>query len=181
MDAPRGAQPAPAALKAVVAELDLHSESLGWDQVPAIYALVDTAELAAVEPALAAQLGLPQDIVPGSLTPVEQEPLDGQPLDESLARISWPESVRGCALVHEVLVLPPGAEDDMPEGADPLEWAGAHDGPREMRMTVAVLRDGATAAALRIRPVPGEPDEGTAFGDDLAPNLSRALLSTLED
>jgi hypothetical protein len=29
MDAPRGAQPAPAALKAVVAELDMHSETVG--------------------------------------------------------------------------------------------------------------------------------------------------------
>lgn len=181
MDAPRGAQPAPAALKAVVAELDMHSETVGWDQGPAIYALVDTAELAAMEPALAAQLGLPQDVPPGSLTPVEQDALDDRPLDEALARISWPESVRGCALVHEVLVLPPGAEDDMPEGADPLEWAGKHEGRREMRMTVAVQRGGATAVALRFRPVPGEPDEGTAFGDDLAPNLSRALLSTLDD
>ena len=181
MDTPRAAQPAPPALRAVVAELDLHAETLGWDRPPALYALVDTAELAAQEPALAAQLGLPADIPPGSLTPVEQEALGDKPLDESLARISWPPAVAGCALVHEVLVLPPGAEDDMPAGADPVRWADEHEGRREVRMTVAVLRGGARASALRVR-TPGGPSEpNTAFEDDLAPNLSRALLATLDD
>jgi hypothetical protein len=89
--------------------------------------------------------------------------------------------VRGCALVHEVVVLPPGAEDDMPDGADAVEWAAAHDGRREVRMTVAVLRGGARAGALRLRPEEGAGSGETAFGEDVAPNLSRALLSTLED
>jgi hypothetical protein len=182
MDASRAAPSAPAALKAVVAELELHSENLGWDRPPALYALVDTAELAAAEPGLAERLGLVEEqILPGSLTPVEQEPLGDRPLDEALASITWPGAVRGCALVHEVLVLPPGAEDGMPADADPVEWADGHDGRQEMRMTVAVLRGGARASALRLRSAPGEDARETAFGDDLAPNLSRALLSTLDD
>jgi hypothetical protein len=182
MDTPRAAQPAPAVLKAVVAELDLHSENLGWDQPPTLYALVDTADLAAAEPALATQLGLtPEGIVPGSLTPVEQEGLGDKPLDEALAGITWPGSVRGCALVHEVLVLPPGADDEIPDGVDAAEWAAEHDERREVRMTVAVLRGGARAGALRLRPGDDSAKAETAFGDDVAPNLSHALLATLED
>jgi hypothetical protein len=166
--------PAPAALKAVVAELELHASAAGWDRPPTMYALVDTAELAAAEP----QLGLAADA--GGLTPVEQEPLGDRPLDEALARIAWPPAVVGCALVQEVLVLPQDAEEARPAGADAVEWAQEHGDRREVRMTVAVLRDGARAAALRVRPAPGEPDTDPAFGEDLAPNLAKALLATFE-
>src|SRR5688572_17640283 len=102
MNSPRAAAPAPAALKAVVAELELHADAAGWDRPPTLYALVDTSELVAAEPALAAQLGLTPGS--GSLTPVEQESFGEAPLDEALARIAWPPEVSGCALVHEVLV-----------------------------------------------------------------------------
>jgi hypothetical protein len=179
MDTPSAAS-APASLKAVVAELELHADATGWDRPPTLYALVDTAELVAAEPALATQLGLSSNTVPpGSLTPIEQESLGDRPLDEALARIAWPETVIGCALVHEVLVLPPGAEDEQPAGADPVEWASGHAERREVRMTVAVLRDGSRAAALRIRPTGAEDRAEAAFGEDLAPNLAEALLATL--
>lgn len=176
MDTP----PAPAALKAVVAELELHADANGWDRPPTLYALVDTAELVAAEPSLGAQLGLtPESVTPGSLTPVEQESLGDRPLDEALARIAWPDAVIGCALVHEVLVLPPDAEQQRPDSADPVAWAAGHAEKREVRMTVAVLRDGARAAALRVRPTSAEDRAEAAFGDDLAPNLAEALLATL--
>jgi hypothetical protein len=165
-------RPAPASLKAVVAELELHASASGWDRPPTLYALVDTAELAAAEP----QLGLAPES--GGLTPVEQEGLGDGPLDEALARIAWPPAVVGCAIVHEVLVLPPAAEDARPTGADDLSWAQGHAERREVRMTVAVLQDGARAAALRVRPAPGEPETDPAFGEDLAPNLAKALLGT---
>ncbi len=172
--------PAPAALKAVVAELELHADAGGWNRPPTLYALVDTAELVAAEPTLGAQLGLtPETITPGTLTPVEQESLGDRPLDEALARIAWPDAVLGCALVHEVLVLPPDAESDRPSDADPVAWAAGHADKREVRMTVAVLRDGARAAALRVRPENGDDNSEAAFGEDLAPNLAEALLATL--
>jgi len=181
MDTQPPAAPAPAALKAVVAELELHADAAGWDRPPMLYALVDTAELVAAEPSLADQLGLtPETITPGTLTPIEQEPLGDKPLDEALARIAWPEAVLGCALVQEVLVLPPGAEQRQPDGADPVAWAADHAERREVRMTVAVLRSGARAAALRIRPTGPEDRAEAAFGEDLAPNLAAALLATLE-
>ena len=172
--------PAPAVLKAVVAELELHADAGGWDRPPTLYALVDTAELVAAEPALGAQLGLtPETITPGSLTPVEQKSLGDRPLDEALARIAWPEAVLGCALVHEVLVLPPEAEGDRPADVDPVAWAAEHSDKREVRMTVAVLRDGARAAALRVRPTGNDDVTEPAFGEDLAPNLADALVATL--
>ena len=172
--------PAPAVLKAVVAELELHAEENGWNRPPTLYALVDTAELVAAEPALGAQLGLtPDTVTPGTITPIEQESLGDRPLDEALARIAWPETVLGCALVQEVLVLPPDAEESRPDGADPVDWASGHADKREVRMTVAVLRDGARAAALRVRPTGEEERAEAAFGENLAPNLAEALVATL--
>jgi hypothetical protein len=180
MDTPPPAGSAPAALKAVVAELELHADATGWDRPPTLYALVDTAELIAAEPTLATQLGLtPETVTPGTLTPVEQEPLGDLPLDEALARIAWPETVLGCALVQEVVVLPPGAEKEQPDGVDPMAWASGHAERREVRMTVAVLRDGARAAALRLRPTGPDDKAEAAFGENLAPNLAEALLATL--
>lgn len=171
----------PTPLRAVVVELERHAQRAGWDRPPALYALVDTAELVAAEPALAGSLGIAAgELAPGSLTPVEQEPLGDRPLDEALARIAWPHEVRGCALVHEVLVIPPQAEADRPDGADPVTWAAGHAERREVRMVVGVLRDGTTAGALRVRPADGEGPGEVAYGDDLAPNLAGALLSTLE-
>lgn len=194
------APPAPPALKAVVAELELHAAATGWDRPPTLYALVDTAELAVAEPGL----GLDPNALPGSLTPIEQESIADRPLDEALARIAWPDAVRGCALVHEVLVLPSDAEQARPAEIDPVEWAAGHAERREVRMTVAVLREGARAAALRVRPAgttppgitpagtkpagqtdqpsdqDGDEETGTAFGEDLAPNLANALLATFD-
>jgi hypothetical protein len=63
------------ALAAAVLELEKHHSGTGWDQPAGLYALVDTAELVAHEPALAAMLGLDESRERGSLTPIEQEGL----------------------------------------------------------------------------------------------------------
>lgn len=176
----RPSRPIPPALLAVVTELEQHANAQGWDRPVSLYALVDTAELVEAEPALATQLGLtPDTIDPGSLTPVEQESLGDRPLDEALARIEWPPTVLGCALVQEILVLPPTAESARPDGFDEVEWASRHVDRREVRLTVAVLRDGSRGCALRVRPVNGAPDTDVAYGEDLAPNLTEALFGTL--
>ncbi|HEY9472301.1 MAG TPA: PPA1309 family protein, partial [Mycobacteriales bacterium] len=113
-----------APLENIAAEVERHVGSTGWDQPPQIFALVDTAELLRTQPGLADSVGAGIDVMPdGSLTPVEQEPLPDAPLDETLGRIAWPEGVRGCALVHEIVVLPPGAEEAMPADADAAEYA----------------------------------------------------------
>jgi hypothetical protein len=159
----------------------------GWNRRPVLFALADTAEFLLAEPGLAGQLGIdPGNVPPGSLTPIEQEGLGDEPLDEALAQVSWPESVAGCALVYEALVLPPSAEAARPEGVDEADWAAQHPDRREVRMAVGVLRDGRTEGMLRIRPLAGEGDElDPANGDvisasDLAPGLAAALRSTLD-
>jgi hypothetical protein len=177
--------PAPPLTDALV-EVERHVGAGGWDQPPQIFALVATAELVAAEPELAASMGLPVDAVPaGALTPIEQEPLTAGPLDEALAQILWPAEVCGCCLVHEVVLLPPDAEAEMPTVPDPLAYAARHPQRREARVVVAVLRDGSRATAVRFRsdgspdPGPIKVEEELLVGEDLAPNLSEALLATL--
>ncbi len=111
-------------------------------------------------------------------TPVEQDALPDRPLDEALAGIMWPDGVLGCALVHEVLVLPPDAEQARPLGADADRWAREHPDRREVRLAVAVLADGTSASAVRLRAPQDRPDE-LLYGQDLAPHLRDALLGTL--
>jgi hypothetical protein len=174
-------------LRVVVGEVERHVAETGWDRPAALFALADTAEFLRAEPGLAQQLGQdPADVAPGSLTPIEQEGLDAEDLEGALAQISWPESVAGCALVYEALVLPPSAEADRPDDVDPAEWAAGHPERREVRMAVGVLRDGRAEGMLRIRPLAGEDDaDDPAGGDvisapDLAPGVADALRATLE-
>jgi hypothetical protein len=81
----------------------------------------------------------------------------------ALARIAWPPPVAGCALGQEILIVPPSGDQASER--------------REARLVVAVLRDGTSAAVLRLRGA----DDDLLTGPDLAPNLVRALLTTLED
>lgn len=162
-------------LETVAAEVEAHVAQSGWDTRPALFALVRADRFAADEPQLAAQLGL--DATAGGLTPVEQEALPDSPLDETLARIAWPEGVAGCALSQEIVLLPPEAEDEV--GADPV-GAAAHPARREARLVAAVLRDGTSAVVLRLREAAGAEPEELLTGPDLAPNLVAALLATFD-
>jgi hypothetical protein len=178
-------------LENVAAEIERHVGATGWDQPPQIFALVDTAELLRAQPGLTGEVGGETTAVPaGSLTPVEQEPLPDAPLDETLGRIAWPEGVRGCALVHEIVVLPPGAEEEMPADADAAEYAARHPDRREARLAVAVLRDGTRASVVRVRGNAGtggmdrpdgmdDTEDSVLTAPDIAPNLAEALLATL--
>lgn len=165
-------------------EVEQHVAEGGWDQPPLLFALVDTAELLRREPTLVGSLGMtPGSAPPGSLTPVQQDGLIEGPLDEVLAGIAWPPDVLGCALVSEVVVLPPSAEDEEP-GEDLESWAAGHPLRREVRLAVGVLRDGGRACALRLRAADtdsGDTDSGDDIlqGPDLAPRLVEALLATL--
>lgn len=161
-------------LEAALAEIEAHVHAAGWDRPPILFALVRAGRLVADEPDMARRLGL--DVVTAeTLTPVEQESLPDGPLDEILAGIAWPATVEGCALSQEIVVLPPSAED-----VDTAEEAAAHPERREARIVVGVLRDGSSAALLRLRPVGGG-EEDVLTGPDLAPNLVQALLATLAE
>lgn len=170
-------------LEQALLEIEEHAGRGGWDRPPQLFALVETSDLVRREPQLAVALGVEEAaITSGSLTPVEQDPLPDGPLDEALGRVAWPEAVAGCALVQEVVALPPDAEGSLPESADQIEYAAAHPMRQELRLIVGVLRDGATAAAARLRADDTADDaaEGELVMDaNLAPRLSDALLATL--
>ncbi|MFE1291548.1 PPA1309 family protein [Streptomyces sp. NPDC058751] len=170
-------------LTRAVLEIDEYASGLGWDQPARLFALVDTARLRAKEPGLAAQLGLEHEQETSGLTPVEQEEIpSGKPLDEFLGTIAWPDAVVGCALTVERLMLPPSAENSVPEGLSGkklTQWVAAHPDRQEVRMTVGVLRDGTRDSALRLR----EKDAATEVltGAGLVPGLADALSATFAD
>ncbi|GAA3836853.1 PPA1309 family protein [Streptomyces chiangmaiensis] len=171
-------------LTRAVLEIDEYASSLGWDQPARLFALVDTTRLRAQEPLLAAQLGLDDESgATSGLTPVEQDEIPAdRPLDEFLGTIAWPDAVAGCALTVERLMLPPSAEGSVPEGLSEKQlanWVAGHPERQEVRMTVAVLRDGTRESALRLR----EKDSPTEVltGPDLVPGLAEALSATFEE
>jgi len=146
------------ALESAAAEIEAHVGAAGWDQHPALFALVRSARFATDEPETAARLGI-ADALGDALVPIEQDALPDEPLDEALAGIQWPEAVEGCALAQEII------------------FASSLDDPdrREARLVVAVQRDGSSASLLRLR---DQPDD-LLTGSELAPNLVQALLATL--
>ncbi|GAB2725437.1 PPA1309 family protein [Streptomyces bullii] len=170
-------------LTRAVLEIDEYVSGLGWDQPARLFALVDTARLRAEQPSLADRLGLQGESETSGLTPIEQDEVPtGKPLDEFLGTIAWPDAVAGCALTVERLMLPPSAEAQVPQSLDEAalsRWVAEHPDRQEVRMTVAVLRDGSRESALRLR----EKDSPTEVltGSDLVPGLAEALAATLAE
>ncbi|MFI1099081.1 PPA1309 family protein [Streptomyces melanogenes] len=180
---PSGPPMAASPLTRAVLEIDEYASGLGWDQPARLFALVDTAKLRNQEPGLAAQLGLDQGDAAAPLTPIEQDEIPaGQALDQFLGTIAWPDAVVGCALTVERLMLPPSAETSVPEGLNDKQlakWVAKHPDRQEVRMTVAVLRDGARESAVRLR----EKDSPTEVltGAGLVPGLAEALAATFAE
>jgi hypothetical protein len=166
-------------LQAVVRELEAHAADAGWDRPERLFALVHTAELLSREPHLADALGV-EDAEPRGLTPVEQEALPpGVSLEDVLAEIVWPGEVAGCAAIAERLVLPPEADDQIPD--DPAEaqaFAAAHPGREEVRIVAAALRGGDSACAVRLRS--HDDADSVLTSPDLVPGLLTLLHATLD-
>lgn len=169
------------ALAAAVLEIESHVAQAGWDQPARLYALVDTAELVAQEPALAAAMSIDGPGDDGSFTPIEQDGLPpGQALEEALQTIAWPDSVSGCAAVIERLVLPPGADDELPDDPTAAElFAREHPDRQEVRMVAGVTRAGASYCALRLRA--HDDEQSVVDGTELVPGLLELLHATLHD
>jgi hypothetical protein len=167
------------ALAAAVLEIESHIADGGWDQPGRLFALVDTAALVRREPALASAMGLDDASAAGSLTPVEQEQLPPDRFESSLASIAWGPEVSGCAAVVERLVLPPEADESIPdEPAAAAAYASEHPERQEVRMVVGVTRAGASYCALRLRA--HDDDQSVVGGADLVPELIALLGATLE-
>ncbi|MFC6878496.1 MULTISPECIES: PPA1309 family protein [Actinomadura] len=165
-------------LEEVVLDLERHTAQEGWDRPPRLYALVRSGELRQAEPELADQLGLAPDAE--TLAALEQPALPEQAaVEDALATIAWPDAVAGCALVLERVVLPPDAEDGIPEDeSEAAAYAAEHPSREDVRMIVGVLRDGTRHSALRLRR--HEADDEVLAGPELVPALAEALAATLE-
>ena len=183
-------------LLAAALDIERHVASQGWDQPTLLFALVPTDHIRTAQPELAAQLG----VVDGGpvLTTFEQPaPPDDEDLDVFLARIEWPEEIAGAALVVERIVLPPEAEAAVADRPDAATVAREHPAAQDMRIVVAVTKDGQQMSVLRLRGAPGtggapddadgsprtdgspdESDDSVLTGTDLVPGLAEALLAT---
>ena len=162
----------PPTLAAAVAETEGFVAAAGWDQPVQLFSLVSTAELIAAEPQLADQLGLG-----GELTPIAQDTIPKGDLSAALAGMGWPDTVIGCVLVQEIVVLPPGAAAELTDQQDADVVAANHPERQEGRLAAGVLRSGDAACLLRLRAHPDNP----LVGAELAPNLIAALLATFDD
>jgi len=169
------------ALAAAVLEIEGHIAAEGWDQPGRLYALVDTAALVEREPALASAMGLDEASAQGSLTPIEQDELPNDlPLEIALESILWPPEVTGCAAVVERLVLPPAADELIPDDpASAEEFAREHPDRQDVRIVAGVTRAGSTYCALRLRA--HDDDQSVVGGADLVPGLLQLLGATLEE
>lgn len=157
-------------------DTERHVAAAGWDQAPRLFAIARNAGLLAREPALAAQLGA---AAADGLSTIEQEGLaPTSSLESMLGRLAWPPEVDGVALAVERLVVPPDAENDLPTDAEKAaEALAAHPDRQDVRLLVAVLRDGASVCLLRQRA--HDADDKVAIGQDIAPGLVEALRATL--
>lgn len=170
-------------LRRAVLEIDAALASEGWDQPARLYALVDTGRLLQREPALADRLGLEPDVAgqpADGLTAVEQETLPAdRALEDVLAGIEWPVDVDGCAAAVERVVLPPSAEEALPDDPVALRtYAAEHPDRHEVRIVAAALRDGRAHCTLRIR---GHGDRDLLEGADLVPGLVALVADTLTE
>lgn len=178
-------------LTTALIELEQHVAEAGWDQGPRLFALVETTDLLRREPQLATALGLPTPpsagvdlgIAAGQLTSIEQEQQDlpsHDSLEGLLAGITWPAEVLGAAIVVERVMLPADVETQLPLAeAEALAWLGEHPARQDVRLAVAVLRDGSRESALRLRD--HDSDDAVLSGPDLVPGLADALAKTLAD
>lgn len=164
-------------LSIVALETERHVAGGGWDQPVRVFALVETAHIVANEPGFLDNLS-PHDEQPGALTAVEQEDLPSpEHLESMLAQITWPDAVVGAAIAVERIVLPPEVESGLPfDPDDALATLSNHPARKDVRLLVAVLRDGQARCLLRQRD--HDRDDRVALGEDIAPGLVSGLLST---
>lgn len=160
-------------------DTERHVAAAGWDQPARLFALVRTSDLLAREPHLRGQMS-DADLAEGALTAIEQEGLPAtSSLETLLGRLAWPDEVDGCAFAIERMVVPPDAERDLPDRSEAaVENLAAHPDRRDVRLLVAVLRDGSSICLLRQRD--HDFDDAVAVGRDIAPGLVEALKATFE-
>ncbi len=170
------------ALANVIVDIERTAARAGWDQAPALYALVPTAELLN-QPGLPAQIA--EQIRAGwdgsadHLSAIIQEDLAKDDLEDILGHLGWPDQVLGAALSVERVIVPPEVEAQAP--ADPeeaLTFITNHPQRSDVRLAVGALRTGESWCALRTRAF--DADDKVGQGARLVPNLVDALMLSLE-
>jgi hypothetical protein len=187
----------PDALGLALRDVTEFVDAADWGQPPMLFALVPTGVLAQTDPDLV------DEHDDSELSPIAQEqlPLSDDPqtqaeeLEHVLATTSWPAAVAGCALVQEIIVLPPHASDDLdevfvplladPEAADAAarDTARSHPGQQQARLIAGALRDGSRLALLQLRDSADAETPGRLellSHPDLAPGILEALAATLD-
>ncbi|QKT08064.1 hypothetical protein HUN08_13370 [Gordonia sp. X0973] len=184
----------PDALGSALRDVTEFVDATGWGQPPMLFALVPTAVLAQTDPDLV------DEYDDSELSPIAQEqlPLSDDPdtvndeLEHVLATTQWPTAVAGCALVQEIIVLPPQAETDLDEAFEPLmadpdaaeaaarATAHSHPGQQPARLIAGALRDGQRLALLQLRSEESDGRLELLAHPDLAPGLLDALAATLD-
>ena len=106
--------------------------------------------------------------------------------------MSWPAAVAGCALVQEIIVLPPQASDDLDEAFVPLladpeaadaaarDTARSHPGQQQARLIAGALRDGSRLAYCSCATplTPRRPDGWSCCRTPISRRESSALAAT---
>ena len=97
-----------------------------------------------------------------------------------LESIVWPDDVTGCAAVVERLVLPPAADEAIPErpAERAQQFAREHPERQEVRIVAGATRHGATYCALRLRA--HDDDQSVVGGIDLVPGSAGPARRHLE-
>ena len=160
------------ALANVIVDIERTAARAGWDQAPALYALVPTAELLN-QPGLPAQIA--EQIRAGwdgsadHLSAIIQEDLAKDDLEDILGHLGWPDQVLGAALSVERVIVPP---------EEALTFITNHPQRSDVRLAVGALRTGESWCALRTRAF--DADDKVGQGARLVPNLVDALMLSLE-
>lgn len=170
-------QPHQGALESALREIEAHVSGAGWDQPTRLFALVPTEQLLTEEPALAPELSTAGELP--YLTSVEQQDLPHhEDLTDLMARLTWPDGVLGLAVVAERIMLPAGAEVELPHDREQARLAVMRDPRRhEMRLAAATLRDGSRYCLLRLRE--HDSSDSVLSGPDLITDLAELLLESL--
>lgn len=166
----------PSRLIAALADIERHVSQLGWDQPARLFALVEMRKLLELEPQLRGRV---TETAADALTAVEQEDFQlGSDIAARLQRLTWPDTVVGCALAMERTFLPQEFEAQIPANPDEaVAFVNGHPGRTDVRVVVGALRDGSRHGLARVRSTPDD----LLGAEDLVPGLADALLATLKE
>lgn len=170
------------ALREAALEIEKYVAKDGWDGPVRLFALVNTQKALRENPALRSELppatAEKARLDSESLFSVEQDALPAfESIGELLAQIMWPADIDGAAVSMERIVLPPAAENELPEEAPAaLKKAANHPLKQEVRIVCAVLRDGTSWNAVRMKA--HDSDDMVLSGENIVSGLTQALRAT---